>query len=291
MKETPMTFQEFIKKFSTEEQCREYLFALRFPNGFVCPKCAHNKYKKAGNLYTCKSCQRQTSVTAGTVFHGSRKPLTDWFAAIWWTAVKSNGTSACELQRVLGLSYETAFKWRHIIRSFMVETNEKKLSGNIEVYRSFIGGESTWKLGNRTPKKVLIIVAAELIGKRIGGCRISKINDDSEDSINPFIIRNIEAGSTVITDDWKGNNGIENMGFSRITLSQKTPKEDLFPHVHMIVSLLKCQLLGTYHGTISEEYLQSYLDEFVYHFNRRETAEKGLLFYNLIESAVNMKLQ
>ena len=138
-----MTFREFIKRFSTEEQCREYLFALRFPDGFVCPKCGHGAYwEVGGNLYTCKSCRHQTSVIAGTIFQDTRKPLMDWFIAIWWITTQKNGASA---------------------------------------------------------------------------------------------------------------------------------------------------LLGTHHGAIDEKHLQSYLDEYVFRFNRRKSADRGLLFYRLIESATRTK--
>jgi ribosomal protein L37AE/L43A len=131
MKEYPMTFEEFNKRFSTEEQCREYLFKLRFPNEFECPKCGYGEYWKVGEtLYTCKSCRHQTSVIAGTIFQDTRKPLTNWFTAIWWVTTQKNGASAIGLQNVLGLkSNQTAWVWLHKIRKAMVNPNRTKLSG------------------------------------------------------------------------------------------------------------------------------------------------------------------
>lgn len=293
MKEYPMTFREFINRFTTEEQCREYLFTLRFPSGFLCPKCGHNEYWEVGDtLYTCKSCRRQTSVIAGTIFQDTRKPLMDWFIAIWWITTQKNGASAQGLQRVLGLkSYETAWAWLHKIRTAMVNPHRTKLSGKIEIDETLIGGVATGKRGRGADNKVLVIITAELDGKKVGRCRMGILDDASSDSIHPFIIQNVEAGSTLITDGWKGYNGIEDKGFIRKIHVQtgETDEGKLLPHVHMIASLLKRWLLGTHHGGIESQHLQSYLDEYVFRFNRRKSAERGLLFYRLLESAMQVK--
>lgn len=139
-----MTFREFIKRFSTEEQCREYLYNIRFPNGFRCPRCENAKAWKIGaTLYECTKCGRQTSVTAGTVFQDTRKPLMDWFIAIWWVTTQKNGASAEGLKQILGLhSDQTAWTWLHKIRKAMVNPNRTKLSGTIEIDETYIGGEA-----------------------------------------------------------------------------------------------------------------------------------------------------
>ena len=288
-----MTFREFIKQFSTEEQCREYLFKLRFPNGFVCPRCNHNDYWKVGDtLPTCKSCRHQTSIIAGTIFQDTRKPLMDWFIAIWWLTTQKNGASAQGLQRVLGLqTYKTAWTWLHKIRTAMVNPNRKKLSGTVEIDETLVGGVATGKRGRGAENKVLVIIATEIDGTKVGRCRMGIIDDASADSIHPFIVENIESGSSLVTDGWSGYNGIENKGFIRKIHVQtgETDKDKLLPHVHMIASLLKRWLLGTHHGGIESQHLQSYLDEYVFRFNRRKSAERGLLFYRLLESAMQVK--
>ena len=111
MEEYPMTFDEFIKRFVTEEQCRDYLYQLRFPEGFVCPKCQNVKaWPISKTLFECSQCGHQTSVTSGTIFHDTRMPLKTWFTAIWWITTQKNGASAKGLQQVLGLKkYETAW--------------------------------------------------------------------------------------------------------------------------------------------------------------------------------------
>jgi len=290
MKEYPMTFREFIKRFTTEEQCREYLFSLRFPDGFVCPKCAHAEYWKVGDiLHTCRSCRHQTSVIAGTIFQDTRKPLLDWFVAIWWITTQKSGASAEGLKQVLGLrSDQTAWTWLHKIRKAMVNPNRTKLSGTVEVDETFLGGVAAGKRGRGADNKVLVIIAAELDGKKLGRCRMGIIDDASSNSIHPFVTENVEAGSTLITDGWNGYNGIEKKGFTRKIHVQKGEQDEtkLLPHIHTIASLLKRWLLGTHQGAVEKQHLQSYLDEYVFRFNRRKSSQRGLLFYRLLASAM-----
>lgn len=288
MKEYPMTFREFITRFSTEEQCREYLFSLRFGDGFVCPKCAHKEYWKVGDtLYTCKNCRHQTSVIAGTIFQDTRKPLLDWFVAIWWITTQKNGASAEGLKQVLGLhSDQTAWTWLHKIRKAMVNPNRSKLSGTVEIDETYVGGEAIGKHGRGAENKVLVAIATELNGKKLGRCRMSIIADASSNSLHPFITENVEKGSTLVTDGWSGYSGIEKHGYAREIYIQKNAKdgENLLPHIHTIISLLKRWLLGTHQGAVESKHLQSYLDEYVFRFNRRKSAQRGLLFYRLLES-------
>jgi transposase-like protein/ribosomal protein L37AE/L43A len=293
MKEYPMTFREFIRRFSSEEQCRDYLFELRFPNGFVCPKCNNGEYWKVNDtLYTCNKCRHQTSVIAGTIFQDTRKPLMDWFIAIWWITTQKNGASAIGLQRVLGLrTYESAWTWLHKIRVAMVNPNRLKLSGTVEIDETFIGGVAEGKRGRGAKNKVQVIIAVELDGKKVGRCRMAIIDDASSDSIHPFIAENIEKGSTLITDGWSGYSGIESKCYTqKIHIQTGTvDPHKLLPHIHTIASLLKRWLLGTHQGRVEEKHLQSYLDEYVFRYNRRKSADRGLLFYRLMESATHTK--
>lgn len=290
MKEYPMTFREFIKQFPDEKHCRDYLYALRFPDGFVCPKCENDKSWRIGeSLFECTRCGRQTSVIAGTIFQDTRKPLMDWFIAMWWITTQKQGASAEGLKQILGLrSDQTAWTWLHKIRKAMVNPKRSKLSGVIEVDETFIGGEATGKRGRGAEKKVLVAVAAELDGNKLGRCRMSIITDASSNSLHPFIGENVAKGSTIITDGWSGYSGIDLKGYSRLIHVQKNESDEdkLLPHVHMIVSLLKRWLLGTHQGAVEAKHLQSYLDEYVFRFNRRKSAQRGLLFYRLLESAM-----
>jgi len=293
MKEYPMTFNEFTTRFATEEQCRDYLYHLRWPEGFVCPKCKERTkaWPIGDTLFKCSKCGRQTSVIAGTIFQDTRTPLKTWFTAIWWVTTQKNGASAMGLQQILGLkSYTTAWTWLHKIRTAMVYSNRSKLSGSIEVDEAFIGGEETdGKRGRGTENKVLVAVAVEIVeGKKPGRVRLEIIPDASGDSLERFVLKNIETGSEVITDGWRGYSFVSTSGFTHKVLAKKKAEKEseMLPCVHMIISLLKRWLLGTHQGAVSEKHLQSYLDEYVFRFNRRKSAKRGLLFYRLLENAM-----
>jgi ribosomal protein L37AE/L43A len=116
MEDYPRTLGEFDARFGSEEACRAYLFQLRWPDGFVCPRCqATTAWGTKRALIVCGSCGYQASVTAGTIFEGTHKPLRMWFHAIWWVTSQKTGASALGLQRVLGLgSYYTAWTWLYV---------------------------------------------------------------------------------------------------------------------------------------------------------------------------------
>lgn len=297
-----MTFEEFIKNFSTEEQCRDYLFKLRWPEGFVCPKCKAAKYWPVGNtLFECKECGHQSSVIAGTIFQDTRKPLKSWFIAIWWVTTQKNGASAEGLRQVLGLkSDETAWAWLHKIRKAMVRADRTKLSGTVEVDEAYIGGEEhSGSTGRGTGNKVLVAVAVELqtFGnkkkqglRKIGRVRLEIIPDASGVSLSSFVARNVEKGSEIITDGWAGYSFVKSSDHTHIVhvQSKKKEEENPLPHVHLVISLLKRWLLGTHQGAVSEKHMQAYLEEYTFRFNRRKAAKRGLLFYRLLEGAVNV---
>lgn len=286
-----MTFNEFTKQFLTEEQCRNYLYQLRWPEGFICPKCGGDKsWKVREVLYECTKCKYQASVLAGTIFQDTRKPLQSWFTAIWWITTQKYGASAEGLQQILGLlSYETAWTWLHKIRKAMVNPNRAKLSGNVEIDEAYVGGVNTGgKSGRGSENKTLVVAAVEVKDKCMGRIRLNIIKDASGRSLKNFIVGNVEIGTNVITDAWKGYSRLEEKGYEReiYNQSQSTTGEQLLPNVHLVISLLKRWLLGTHHGAISPKHLQSYLDEFVFRFNRRTSAKRGLLFYRLLENAM-----
>ena len=295
MGEYPMTFNEFIKRFLTEEQCRDYLYQLRWPKGFACPKCDHDKAWKIGDvLYECAKCGRQTSVTSGTIFQDTRKPLQTWFTAIWWVTTQKNGASAAGLQQILGLgSYQSAWTWLHKIRTAMVNPNRTKLAGTVEVDECYMGGEEHGgKRGRGTENKSIVVIGVELLeGKnQMGRARMKVVPDLSGESLQGFIKENVESGSTVITNGWSSFASIGKSGYKHIVPEkyEVADEKNLLPHVHMVISLLKRWLLGTHQGAVQEMHLQAYLDEYVFRFNRRKSAKRGLLFYRLLECAMHI---
>lgn len=291
----PKSLMEFEEAFKTEQACREYLFGLRWPDGFVCPRCQGKRCWLTGrNTLMCCACQHQTSLLAGTVLQGTHKPLTQWFRAMWWVTSQKNGTSAMGLQRVLGLgSYRTAWAWLHKLRRAMVRPGRERLSGRIEVDETYFGGISEGHEGRRGGNKALIVIAAQEDGRRIGRIRMQRVPNASGRSLEPFILGAVEPGSVIHTDGWSGYAGLGAHGYVHLSTPQKRldvpgADEDLLPRVHQVASLLKRWVLGTHQGGISHEHLDYYLDEFTFRFNRRTSSHRGKLFYRLAQLTVNV---
>jgi hypothetical protein len=199
MDDYPRTVADFEARFATEDACRVYLSRLRWPDGFRC-RCGEAKaWWTARGLWQCAACGAQTSVTAGTVFQDTRKPLRLWFHAMWWVTGQKTGASALGLQRLLGLgSYETAWTWLHKLRRAMVRPGRDRLSGRVEVDESFVGGVGGAQ-GRSTATKALIAIAAEEVGHGIGRIRLRRIPDGSAASLHTFVHDTIEPGSLVHT--------------------------------------------------------------------------------------------
>lgn len=291
MEEYPRNLGEFDRQFATEQACRDYLFRLRWPEGFRCPRCGNGQYWPVRSvLLECGKCGHQTSVTAGTIFQDTRKPLADWFRAMYWVTTQKNGASALGLQRVLGLgSYKTAWTWLHKLRRAMVRPGRDRLTGRVEVDETYLGGLEEGVRGRQTERKALIAIAAEEYGPGIGRIRMRRIQDASAESLVPFVTEAIEPKSTVHTDGWLGYLPVEAAGYiHEITFlkGKKDSPSELMPGVHRIASLLKRWLMGTHQGAVTIEHLDYYLDEFTFRFNRRRSGNRGKLFYRLAQQAV-----
>jgi transposase-like protein len=290
----PMNLVEFEEKFGTEKSCRDYLFNLKYKDGYKCKHCSCTKYWTVKEIIiVCRSCRRKYNLTAGTIFQDTRKPLSMWFRAMWWITSQKNGTSALSLQRILGIgSYKTAWTWLHKLRVAMVRPGRDKLTGTVEVDEAFIGGKQSGnKRGRGTDNKVLIAIAVEIGEKRMGRVRFGVIPDASAESLEGFIGNAIEKNSTIITDGWRGYNKIQELGYGH-KVSQKKDKDDdeqMLPNVHLVISLLKRWIMGTLQGSLSEQHMEYYLDEYAFRFNRRTSASRGKLFYRLLEQATEIK--
>lgn len=258
MKDYPMDLLEFEKEFQTEVQCREYLMKLRYHDGqYVCPKCGSiESWKITDTVFECKDCHYQSTVIAGTIFQDTHKPLTLWFRAIWYATSQKNGTSALGLQKVLGLgSYQTAWTWLHKLRRAMIRPGRDKLKGIIEVDEVFISAPGKGgKRGRGAENKVLVAVAVEINDGKIGRSRMGVIESASSENLHTFIENSVESGSTIVTDGWRGYNGLAEKGYMQETKKRKDEDDEtLLPHVHTIISLLKRWLLGTLQGSCSKE--------------------------------------
>jgi len=244
------------------------------------------------DLVVCATCGYHASVTAGTIFENTHKPLMLWFRAIWWMTSLKTGASALGLQRVLGLgSCKTAWTWLHKLRRAMVRPGRDRLSGRVEADETYWGAEEKGLRGRKTQKKALIVVAAQEDGRRIGRIRMRRIQDASARSLEPFIEESIEPGTVVHTDGWEGYAGLEKKGDPHeftVLARRKESASELLPRVHHVVRLLKTWLAGTLHGAVSHEHLDDYLDEFTFRFDRRTSRSRGKLFYRMVQQAVQV---
>jgi len=292
MNEYPHTVLELRDQFHDEAACREYLAKLRWPEGFVCPRCQGREAWVTGRaLYHCRRCQYQASVTAGTLFADTNLPLRLWFEAMWHVTNRKYGASALGLQHILGLgSYHTAWNWLHKLRRAMVRPNRDRLAGVVEADEIYLGGPRAGKRGRGAEGKSLVEVLVQETPQGIGRIRLARVRDASAASLEAAVIQAVAPGSTVRTDDWKGYGGVAGLGYQhRVVRAEASLGENLLPLANRVVSLLKRWLLGTHQGAVCPRHLDYYLDEFTFRFNRRTSRSRGLLFYRLVGQAVALE--
>lgn len=290
MDKYPKTLLEFESRFKSERACQDYLYELRWPKGFVCPKCDHTEaWETKRALYVCSACNFQASLTSGTIFHRTRKPLMLWFRAIWYVTNQKHGVSALGLQRILGLrSYETAWTWLHKLRRAMVRPGRDRLHGTVEVDETFIGGRKSGKRGRGAAGKSLVLIAVEDKGHGIGRIRLKRISDASSESLIPAIQEAADTGSLIRTDGWTGYGPVKRNGYSHeiVGRNEGNVGENLLPLAHRVASLLKRWLDGTHQGAVRPSHLDYYLDEYTLRFNRRKSRSRGMLFYRMVQQAL-----
>lgn len=296
----PTTLHEFDKKFATEQACAAFLFKLKWPKGFVCPKCkAGGGWGLARGVVECASCHHQASVRAGTVFHGSRKPLSLWLRVMFHLTTQKLGLSAKNLQRIMGFaSYQTAWTWLHKLRRAMVRSERPKLEGVVEVDEGFVGGLDEGKPG-RGGDKAIVAAAVEFRapaeGSRVqkptlGRVRLDVIEDTTEVSLSTFVHANVSRDATVRTDGLTSYNELAEMGFEHEhVLNDPKAASKALPAVHRVFSLIKRWLLGTHQGAVSPKHLFWYLQEYTFRFNRRTSAHPGKLVHRLAEQVMNTR--
>lgn len=294
----PTTWQAFETWFPDDEACREFLARVRWPDGFVCPACeATDAWLTGRGLWMCRSCGRQTSVTAGTIFHRSRYPLRTWFAAMWFVCSQKNGVSALGLQRVLGFgSYETAWAWMHKLRRAMVRPDRELLGGegvSVEIDQTFLGAPLRGRSGPRYANKAEIVIAVERTHpKGLGRARLVPIDTaDRKAEILEFTRHNIAHGTILYTDGEASYTAAAkalHLHHEPIVVTRAAdPAHVLLPAVHRVAALLKRWIAGTLQDSVSDQHLAYYLDEFTFRFNRRTSRSRGLLWYRLLQQAAD----
>ncbi len=296
-KDYPRNWTEFLDWFGSEEACLSYLEGLRWPGGFVCPACAStgSPYRSSRSRLMCRDCARQSTVTAGTLFDKTRTPLRVWLAAAWYLTNQKQGISALGLQRVLGLgSYQTAWTMLHRFRRAMVQPGRERLTGRVEVDETLLvtaRQKPIMRVGRKSnTDKVLLVIAVEMLHpKGFGRIRLRRIADDSAARVIPFVQEAVEPGAEVHTDGSAAYLSLNELGYEHrrtVMLGSDVPAHVSMAGVHRVASLIKRWILGTHHGSVQPEHLDAYLNEFVFRFNRRTSASRGLLFNRLLQQAV-----
>jgi hypothetical protein len=280
MTDFPRSLIEFQQRFPDEAACVAYLFAARWPDGFVCPSCGKTKawqLQTKAWTWECAGCGKQTSVTAGTIMHHSKLPLTTWFWAAYLMATHSNGISALQLQRQLALgSYKTAWLLCAKLRRSMVAPGRAPLRGLVEVDETEIACRSkhdplTGGGGRSRQGKILIVGAVEVQdgGAGPGRIRLIEIANYSAASLHAVLAAELAPGATAKTDGLPSYAGAPGLHHDPHVVG-KMAAHIVLPWVHRVFSNLKVWALGVYHG-LRRKHVQSYLDEFVFRFNRRRT--------------------
>jgi len=291
----PENLMAFLDKFDTDEACLVYLSAIRWPDGFICPECSScDGWATARGTMYCRGCDRQTSLTAGTVLHNSRTPIRKWFVAVWLLCTQKTGVSAKTIQRELRVGYKTAWLMLQKLRQATVRAERGLLRGMVEVDETYVGGPESGVGGRQLVGKALVAIAVELDGKKVGRIRLRHVPNASGKSLVGFITDCVEKGSKVHTDDWNGYNGVKAAGYAHSVtpiLGDQERALKFFPHVHLIASLLKRWLGATHQGGVQKQHLQAYLDEYVFRFNRRRSKHVGKIFHRLIEQIVVHKAE
>ena len=274
----PRSLREFQRQFAREEACQAYLATCRWPDGFKCPRCGHQRAYIMTRLWQCAGCRHQVSLTSGTILHNTRVSLVLWFWAAYLMTTDKRGISALLLQRQLELRrYETAWMMLHKLRRAMVNVAREPLHGEVEIDEAWIGGPQAGLRGSRQLKgrrAVLVLVAVEKRGKASGRLRMAMIPDFKATTLSGFIQQHIAPGSTIYTDALKSFTGLDKVGYRHIARAQPKTTElrkgakSVLPLADRAIGNLQQWLIGTHHG-VSRAQLQVYLDEFVFRHNRR----------------------
>ena len=270
-----ISLHDFLQQYGSEEQCRSALYHLRWPSGYVCPECGNTTGCEIHQrkVFQCHRCHHQTSLTAGTIFHGTKLPLTKWFLAVYLLTQRKKSISALQLSREIGVNYDTAWKLKHKLMQVMLErSQEKSLNGVIEIDDAYLGGEKAGKRGRGSRNKVPFVAAVETQDgypmkiqlRRIAGFRKASIKRYAQDNIAP--------GAIVYSDGLHCFRAFDESGYHHIPIvsggGRPGAYQSTFKWVNTVLGNVKNSLTGTFHA-VREKHAPRYLAEFEYRFNRR----------------------
>jgi transposase-like protein len=295
----PRDLAEFNRWFRSEASAAKYLTDVRFRHGFACPRCGVEVARSNESRWWCRDCRRWFTLTTGTLLERTKVPLATWLVVAWHLVQTKIGVSALSVQRITGVNYDTAWLLLQKMRAAMNQDERKKLSGDVEFDETYVGGVELGAGGRSRGKRSPVAVACEVVSpKAMGRIRLARLPDASALAIADFLERNVEPGSVLLCDDWASYRPALSELRARglhytaktTTLSKTESRAHLIhPHVHRVASLLKRWLLGTHQGAVRGQHLDAYLDEFVFRFNRRNSRNRGLIFWRLVCSLMETR--
>ena len=281
-----MNLLQFVQRFATEDACEAHLFVLKWPQGFRCANCEHEKYyaikTRRLTLFECKACGYQTTVTVRTIMEKSHTSLNKWFVAIFLAAHDKRGVSATLIAREVDVSYKTAWLMLHKIRKAMANRDAAyQLAGIVELDESYFGAPAEGgKRGRGTDKaKVVIGLSLNKQGHPLF-VKMQVVADLTGATLLDFTKKCIKPGTVIHSDGFRSYNALVEPDYTHRPLAFDLKKHpDHLKWLHTILSNAKAFIAGTYHG-LDTKHLPAYLNEFSYRFNRRRF--KGEQFNRLL---------
>jgi transposase-like protein len=274
MQQDSLNLIKFQKKFSTEKACQKHLFRLRWPTGFECPRCGNRKasFIRTRRFYQCCSCRYQASLTAGTVFHKTRTPLTKWFWLILLMGRQKSGISMLSLQRLLEIkSYKTIWTMGHKIRKAMADRDASyQLAGLLEMDDAFFGPSKPGKRGRGAVGKAKVVVAVETDQDRPRFAKMRQVQEVSAQELVSHFKNCLMDDVIIRTDGWRAYRSLvsDPQQHEPTVVGSGANAVKVLPWVHALIANAKGNLRGVHHG-VSPKHLSRYLAEFCYRFNRR----------------------
>ena len=285
MARNPVQFQKglslgaFLAAYGTEERCHAALVALRWPDGFVCPRCGGRKHGVIGprRLFQCSACRYQASVKAGTVFAASKLELTKWFLAIYLMTQSKNDIAALELMRQLGVKYDTAWLVKQKLMAAMLERNRQRLlAGEVQIDDAYLGGEMKraegGKRGRGSPNKLPFVAAVATRDGRPVAVHLRRVEGFTKEQIGCYAKAGLAPGAAVVSDGLHCFAAIAEAGFAHTVIKTgggpRRPAEPAFACVNTVLGNVKSAITGTCRA-LGARHSARYLAAYEYRFNRR----------------------
>jgi hypothetical protein len=280
-----VTLKAFNAHFKDEDDCRQYLFEQKWKDGYMCRKCGSDEHVKGRTRFhlRCQSCGYDESVTAHTLFHKIKVPLVAAFGIVFRLTVRKKGMSTVELSKEYNINQKSAWLFKRKAQEAMKSSCKYPLNGKVEVNEFMIGGPEEKRRGRSKGDKKLIVLAVEKVkGDKIGRAYAQVIEEASGACFRPFFEQHIDKDEArVKTDGWKGYLPLQ----SEFEITQKaSAKGKNFKGLHAVIMNVKGWLRGIHHKC-SGKFMNGYLDEFFFRFNRRN--HLGTIFHKLIERMVD----